>query len=82
MKLSRARAQLASLQHTLLSADVIAAARRRGLILSPWTVNDGTVMQRMLELGIDSLISGRPDLAKGLSPPMVRSALREAVVSL
>jgi glycerophosphoryl diester phosphodiesterase len=53
-----ARAQLAGLQHTLLTADVIAAARRRGL--------DETVMQRMLELGIDILISDRPDLAKRL----------------
>ncbi|HYY15539.1 MAG TPA: glycerophosphodiester phosphodiesterase family protein [Gammaproteobacteria bacterium] len=62
--MSRARAQLASLQHTLLSADVIAAARRRGLMLAAWTVNDGTVMQRMLERGIDILISDRPNLAK------------------
>jgi len=62
--LSRARAQLAGLQHTLLTADVIAVARRRGLMLAAWTVNDGTVMQRMLERGIDILISDRPNLAK------------------
>jgi glycerophosphoryl diester phosphodiesterase len=33
-------------------------------MLAAWTVNDGTVMQRMLERGIDILISDRPNLAK------------------
>ena len=61
-----AKAQLAGFQHTLLTVDVIAAARQRGLMVAAWTVDDETIMQRMLELGIDILISDRPDLAKRL----------------
>jgi glycerophosphoryl diester phosphodiesterase len=59
-----ATAQLAGLQHTLLVADVIAAARWRGLMVAAWTVNDETVLLRRLGLRIDILISDRPDLAK------------------
>jgi glycerophosphoryl diester phosphodiesterase len=61
-----AKVQLAGLQPTLLTTDVVAAARQRALMVAAWTVNDETVLQRMLELGIDILISDRPDLAKRL----------------
>lgn len=41
----------------------IASARAHGIKVIPWTVNRREDMARMIELGVDGLISDRPDLA-------------------
>lgn len=46
-----------------LSADSIGAAHEAGLLVIPWTVNDSDDMTRLIGLGVDGLISDRPDLA-------------------
>ena len=38
-------------------------ARRAGLAVIPWTINDPDEMQLLLDLGVDGLITDRPDLA-------------------
>ncbi len=55
--------------HRLLDADVAAAARRAGLLLGAWTVNDEADIRRALEIGADVVISDRPDLARRLVGP-------------
>jgi len=47
----------------VVSPAFIAAAHRAGLALHVWTVNERHDMWRMLDWGIDGLISDRPDLA-------------------
>jgi glycerophosphoryl diester phosphodiesterase len=54
------------LQHTLVDAQVMEMARQRGLMVAVWTVNDEGTMRRALELGVDILISDRPDVAMEL----------------
>ena len=54
------------LQHTAVDAAVVAAARQAGIILGAWTVNDEAEIRRVAELGVDIVISDRPDLAKRL----------------
>jgi glycerophosphoryl diester phosphodiesterase len=49
-----------------LDADVIADSRAAGLRVAAWTVNDESDIRRVLALGVDLLISDRPDLAKRL----------------
>ncbi|MCL1600895.1 MAG: hypothetical protein M3112_05090 [Actinomycetia bacterium] len=39
------------------------AAHRAGLEVIPWTVNDPDLMDRLVELGVDGLITDRPDVA-------------------
>jgi glycerophosphoryl diester phosphodiesterase len=54
------------LQHTLVSARVVAAARAAGLVLGVWTANDAAAIRRLVDLGVDLITSDRPDLLKRL----------------
>lgn len=60
----RSEATDVGLEHTLVNARVVAAARAAGLVLGVWTVNDEPVMRRLVDLGVDLIISDRPDLLK------------------
>lgn len=53
-------------QHPLLTASCIAALHRHGKTVYAWTVDDIPTMRRLLEDGIDGLITNRPDLALSL----------------
>jgi len=55
------------MNHRLIDADVVAAARAAGIRLAAWTVNDETDIRRMIDLGVDLVMSDRPDLAKRLA---------------
>ncbi len=46
-----------------LNAANIAEAKGLGLKVLAWTVNDRETMQRMLDLGVDGLVTDRPDIA-------------------
>lgn len=47
----------------VVSRNFIRHAHRAGLPVKVWTVNDPADMRRLLEWGVDALISDRPDLA-------------------
>ena len=50
----------------LVDATLVAAARAANIRLSVWTVNEEPDIRRMLALGVDVIISDRPDLAMRL----------------
>ena len=52
-------------EYSDLTAALVAEAHDLGLLVLPWTVNDPTVMSRLLVWGADGLITDRPDLAIG-----------------
>jgi glycerophosphoryl diester phosphodiesterase len=54
------------LDHRLIDAGVVAAARQAGLVLSAWTVNDEADIRRIAGLGVDVVTTDRPDLARRL----------------
>ena len=57
-----------------LSAAKVQEAQALGLKVLVWTVNDAATMTRMLDLGVDGLITDRPDIA--------RAVLRERRIEL
>lgn len=48
----------------LVTTDTVAAAHHRGLEVHVWTINDPDEMKRLLELGVDGIISDLPGLAR------------------
>ena len=49
-----------------LDPQKVREAQSLGLKVLAWTVNDPAVMARMLDDGVDGLITDRPDLARKL----------------
>jgi glycerophosphoryl diester phosphodiesterase len=49
-----------------LTAERVAQAHTSGLRVVPWTVNERCDMERMLEYGVDGMISDRPDRLRAL----------------
>ncbi len=45
----------------LVDADIIAAARRRGLAVNVWTVNDSDAIAELVRAGVDGIISDFPE---------------------
>jgi len=48
-------------------SDIMAAARAARVRVAAWTVNEEADIQRMIGLGVDMIMSDRPDLAKRLA---------------
>jgi glycerophosphoryl diester phosphodiesterase len=49
---------------TFLTPELLAEARALGLTVIPWTVNDPKMMAKLLDMGVDGIISDRPDLVQ------------------
>jgi len=50
--------------HRLVDAGLVAAAHARGMRVIPWTVNDPTELERMIDLNVDGVITDYPDLGR------------------
>jgi glycerophosphoryl diester phosphodiesterase len=51
---------------SLVTPRVLAAAHRRDLPVHVWTINDPDEMHRLLDLGVDGIMTDRPDVLKGV----------------
>ena len=49
-------------EHTMVDEGYMAWARRRGYRVSAWTVDEPVEMRRLIALGVDGIVSNRPDL--------------------
>lgn len=58
---------LVDLNYNMLSADVLAELKKRGLIVWTWTVNEPVIMDGLMRWGIHSITTDRPDLASQMS---------------
>lgn len=59
-----AGASVWSPDYTDLSADALEESHELGLLVIPWTANDPEDMARLVDLGVDGLISDRPDVLR------------------
>jgi len=59
-------ARFVGLHQRLVTPRIVEQVRQAGLVLGVWTVNEAAAMRRFVELGVDILITDRPDLAKEL----------------
>jgi glycerophosphoryl diester phosphodiesterase len=60
------RVQVWSPEYRDLDAARVRQAQALGLRVVPWTVNASADMRRMLDLGVDGMITDRPDQLRGL----------------
>ena len=49
---------------TFLTPEMLAEARSLGITVIPWTVNSPEMMKKLLDMGVDGIISDRPDLVQ------------------
>ena len=49
---------------TFLTPALLAEARALELVVIPWTVNEPAMMVKLLDMGVDGIISDRPDLVQ------------------
>ena len=56
------------IDYRALTPEVVAAARAARIRVAAWTVNEEADIQRVIGLGVDIVISDRPDVARRLSP--------------
>jgi glycerophosphoryl diester phosphodiesterase len=61
------RASHLGIDHRALDRAVVAAARAARLAVAAWTVNTEPDVRRMLDVGVDVVITDRPDLARRLT---------------
>ena len=50
--------------HTFLTPAMLAEARALGIVVIPWTVNEPSMIAKLLDMGVDGIISDRPDLVQ------------------
>ena len=54
------------LAYALVTPEAVAEARKAGIVLGAWTVNEPEAMRRLIDQEIGVLITDRPDVAKEL----------------
>ena len=50
----------------LVTPEAVAAAHALGYAVAPWTVNEGSEMQRMIDAGVDAIITDHPNVLLAL----------------
>ncbi len=49
-----------------VTEEMVAAAKRAGLAVVPWTVDEPAAMRRLIRLGVDGIVTNRPDVLRRL----------------
>ena len=59
-----AQVPLRSKGMTIVRPGVLAAARRRGVAVHVWTIDDSAEMHRLFDLGVDGIMTDRPEVLR------------------
>ena len=65
---------------TVLTEDFVADAHANGLAVHPWTINDGATMEKLLDWGVDGIMTDRPSLLESILQR--RAALAQEAAAL
>ncbi len=65
-RMARTRADAVFPRYTLVTADLLALARRRGWFVGTWTANDPADLSRLAGLGVDAVATNFPERARAL----------------
>ena len=60
--LAKQGADIWSPRHTQVTPETLKRAHAVGLLVIPWTINDPRRMKELIEMGVDGIITDRPDL--------------------
>jgi glycerophosphoryl diester phosphodiesterase len=60
-------ADLVSLEAAHLSVEAVERCRRAGLKVTAWTVNEPKQMRQVMDLGVDGIVTDRPELLAGIT---------------
>jgi len=52
-----------AIRYDAVDAEVVSAVRAAGVVLRAWTVDDPVEMRRLLDLGVDAIVTNAPDVA-------------------
>jgi glycerophosphoryl diester phosphodiesterase len=63
--LDRARATAAMLHHSVVSAAAVERAHAYGAAVFAWTVDDGATLERVVEAGVDGVVTNDPRIFAG-----------------
>jgi glycerophosphoryl diester phosphodiesterase len=55
----------------LTTPEFVASAKRAGILLHYWTINETDDMQKLLRLGVDGIMTDRPELLRGVQRDLV-----------
>ena len=58
--------------HKLVSAPLVGWARKKGLRINAWTVNEEADVKRLLLLGVDGLITDDPAYVRSVAQKNIR----------
>jgi glycerophosphoryl diester phosphodiesterase len=53
-------------EHRTLTAEIVDEAHQHGFAVWTWTVDDPADMRRVMALGVDGIMTNRPDLLKAV----------------
>jgi glycerophosphoryl diester phosphodiesterase len=56
--------RILSVNHPLVTKAMVEEARALGVAVIPWTVNDVPTINKLLDMGVDGIITDRPDLVR------------------
>jgi glycerophosphoryl diester phosphodiesterase len=78
--LSGVRADFLAVEKSMATRRFIRTAHRAGKLVYVWTVDDPARMVRMIGLGVDGLITNRPDIAREVLDRYIRMAASERLL--
>jgi glycerophosphoryl diester phosphodiesterase len=77
---AKAGADYVSAEDRMVTDEFVDDAHRRGIEVMAWTVDDPMRMRDLMRLGVDGIVTNRPDLAlairndAGLGPQLINAA--------